>query len=371
LARGGVNRGGVNRGGVDCETWIVTLEGCRRAAYQAGGDFEDRRGRGAGGFQEMAAMATRSVATVLGGSGFIGRYVVKRLAAQGHVVRVAVRHPEAALFLKPMGAVGQIVPLYAPIQNEAAVHRAVDGADLVVNLVGILAERRAGDFQRIHAEGAGRVARLAAATGGARLVHISAIGADPASPARYASSKGAGEQAVREAFPAATILRPSVLFGPEDALFNRFGGMARLMWVMPVVAGATRFQPVYVGDVADAVMAGLRRNAPGATFELGGPRVLTMRELLAYVLAETGRHRRLVTVPMWVARLQAALLEHLPGKLLTRDQLLMLQRDSVVAPGAPGLADLGIVPTPMDLVVPGYLRRFRPGGGRRSDLAAA
>ncbi len=316
-------------------------------------------------------MATRSVATVFGGSGFIGRYVVKRLALQGHVVRVAVRDPEAALFLKPMGVVGQIVPLYAPIQHEAEAHRAVDGADLVVNLVGILAERRDGDFQRIHAEGAERVARLAAATGVARLVQVSAIGADPAGPARYAMSKAAGEQAVRAAFPAATILRPSVVFGPEDALFNRFGTMAQLLWAMPVIAGATRFQPVYVGDVADAVVAGLCEDAPGVTFELGGPRVLSMRELLVYVLEQTGRRRPLVPVPGWLARLQAAVLERLPGRLLTRDQLLMLQRDNVVAAGAPSLADLGIVPTPMELVVPAYLRRFRPGGGRRVDLAAA
>jgi NADH dehydrogenase len=285
------------------------------------------------------------------------------------VVRVAVRYPEAALFLKPMGAVGQIVPLYAPVQHEAAVQRAVEDADLVVNLVGILAERRAGDFQRIHAEGAGRVARLAAAAGVARLVQVSAIGADPASRSKYASSKAAGEQAVRAAFPAATILRPSVVFGPEDGLFNRFATMVQRLPVMPVVAGTTRFQPVYVGDVADAVIAGLQREAAaGATYELGGPRVLSMRELLAYILAETGRRRRLMTVPMWLAKLQAAVLEHLPGKLLTRDQLLMLQRDNVVTAGAPGLAELGIVPTPIDLVVPAYLRRFRPGGGRRVDL---
>jgi NADH dehydrogenase len=317
-------------------------------------------------------MATRSVATVFGGSGFIGRYVVKRLAARGRVVRVAVRDPEAALFLKPMGAPGQIVPLYAPIQHEAHVHRAVDGADLVVNLVGILAERRRGDFQRVHAEGAGRVARLAAATGATRLVQLSAIGADPASPSGYARSKAAGEQAARAAFPAAAILRPSVVFGPEDALFNRFATIARLSWFMPVFAGATRFQPVYVGDVADAVMAGLTRlDAAGATYELGGPRVLSMKELLAYVLEETGRHRPLLPVPMAIARLQAAVLEHLPGKLLTRDQLLMLQRDNLVAAGMPGLAELGIVPTPMDLVVPAYLRRFRPGGGGRPHLASA
>ena len=318
-------------------------------------------------------MATRSVATVFGGSGFIGRYVVKRLAAKGFVVRVAVRDPEAALFLKPMGVVGQIVPLYAPVELEADVQRAVAGAELVVNLAGILAERRSGDFQRVHAEGAGRVARLAAAAGVARLVHVSAVGADPASPAQYGTSKAAGEQAVRAAFPAAAILRPSVVFGTEDALFNRFAVMAQLLpLVMPVICGATRFQPVYVGDVADAVMAGLMRtDAAGVTYELGGPRVLTMRELLTYVLVETGRHRRPVSIPLGLVRLKAAVLERLPGKLLTRDQLRMLERDNVVAPGAPGLAELGIVPTPMELVVPGYLERYCRGGRRRSGLAAA
>ena len=204
-------------------------------------------------------MATRSVATVFGGSGFIGRYVVKRLAHKGFVVRVAVRDPEAALFLKTSGAVGQIVPLFASVENEATVHRAVDGAGLVVNLVGILAEGRKGDFQRVHAEGAGRVARLAAAAGVERLVHVSAIGADPGSPSAYGTSKAAGEQAVHAAFPDATILRPSIVFGPEDQFFNRFAALARLSPVMPVISGATRLQPVYVGDVADATMAALAR----------------------------------------------------------------------------------------------------------------
>jgi uncharacterized protein YbjT (DUF2867 family) len=316
-------------------------------------------------------MATRSVATVFGGSGFIGRYVVKRLAARGHVVRIAVRDPEAALFLKTAGVVGQVVPLYAPVQREEDVRRAVEGADLVVNLVGILAERRSGDFQRVHAEGAGRVARLAAAAGTTRLVHLSALGADPASPSRYGSSKAEGEQAVRAAFPAATILRPSLVFGPEDELFNRFATMAQRLLVMPVVCGATRFQPVYVGDVADAVLAGLtREDAAGKLFELVGPRVLSMRELLAYVLELTGRHRPLVPVPMGIARLQAAVLEHLPGKLLTRDQLRMLGRDNLPAADAPGLTALGVVPTPMDLVVPEYLARYRPGG-RKAGLATA
>ena len=311
-------------------------------------------------------MATRNVATVFGGSGFIGRYVVKRLAHKGFVVRVAVRDPEAALFLKTAGAVGQIVPLFTSVQDEAAVHRAVDGAGLVVNLVGILAESRPGDFQRVHAEGAGRVARLAAASGVEHVVHVSAIGADPTSPSLYGASKAAGEQAVQAAFPGATILRPSIVFGPEDNFFNRFAAMARLSPVMPVIAGATKLQPVYVGDVADAVMAALARgDAGGKLYELGGPRVWSFRELLAYILRETGRRRPMMDVPMGIARLQARFLEMVPGKPLTRDQLLMLSRDNVVAPGAPGLPELGLVPTPVELVVPGYLRRFQPGGGNR------
>ena len=311
-------------------------------------------------------MATRSVATVLGGSGFIGRYVVKRLAQNGFVVRVAVREPIQAGFLKPMGAVGQIVPLAAPITDEAAVHRAVAGSELVVNLVGILAERRSGDFNRVHAEGAGRVARIAAAANVLRLVHLSAIGADPAGPSRYATSKAAGEAAVRAGFPAATILRPSIVFGLEDQFFNRFAQMAQLLPVMPVIAGDTRFQPVYVGDVADAVMACLGRvDTSGAVFELGGPRVWAFRELLAYILQETARRRPMINVPPGIARLQATLGELLPWKPFTRDQLLMLQKDNVVASGVPGLPELGIVPTPVELIVPTYLRRFRPGGGRR------
>jgi NADH dehydrogenase len=314
-------------------------------------------------------MATRNVATVFGGSGFIGRYVVKRLAQKGFVVRVAVRDPEAALFLKTAGAVGQIVPLFAAVDNEATVHRAVEGASAVVNLVGILSEGRSGDFQRIHAEGAGRIARLAAATGVERLVHLSAIGADPASPSAYGTSKAAGEAAVRAAFPTATILRPSIVFGPEDRFFNRFAALARLSPVMPVIAGDTRLQPVYVGDVADAIMAVLaRRDAAGHTYELGGPRVWTFRELLAYILQETHRRRMLLNLPMGLARLQARCLELVPGKPLTRDQLLMLSRDNVVAEGADGLAALGIVATPVELIVPGYLRRFQPGGGRRRVL---
>jgi uncharacterized protein YbjT (DUF2867 family) len=314
-------------------------------------------------------MATRSVATVFGGSGFIGRYVVKRLAHKGFVVRAAVRDPERALFLKPMGGVGQVVPLYASLTNEATVHRAVEGADLVINLVGLLAERRPGDFQLIHAEGAGLIARLSAAAGVARVVHVSAIGADPGAASRYAASKGIGEGLVREAFSAVTILRPSLVFGPEDHLFNRFASMARLLPFMPVMCGDTRFQPVYVGDVADAIVAALSRpDAAGAVYELGGPRVWRFRELLAYILDVTGRRRRMVDIPMGLARLQARIMELLPGKPLTRDQLLMLQSDNVVGPEVPGLQELGVVATPVESVVPLYLRRFQSGGGRRPTL---
>ena len=310
-------------------------------------------------------METRSVATVFGGSGFVGRYVVKRLAAAGYVTRVAVRDTEGAMFLRPMGRVGQIVPMYASLAHEATLARAVEGANVVVNLVGILAERRSGDFTRIQADGAGHIARLAAIAGVSRMVQVSAIGADPASPSRYASSKAAGEAAVRAALPAATILRPSLVFGAEDQFFNRFAAMAQLLPFMPVIAGDTKMQPVYVGDVADAVMAGLTRvETAGKLFELGGPRVWTVREILAYILAETRRRRPLVDIPMGLARFQASIAEKLPTKPFTRDQLLLLSRDNVAAPGMPGLAELGILPTPVEMVVPEYLDRYRPGGGK-------
>ena len=313
-------------------------------------------------------MATRSVATVFGGSGFLGRYIVRRLAAEGHVVRIAVRHPANANALRVMGRVAQIVPLYASLTDEATVARAVEGSSIVVNLVGILAEAKAGDFTRLHEQGAARIARLAANAGVARLVQMSAIGADPDSPAAYGRSKAAGEAAVREAFPDATILRPSLVFGPEDAFFNRFGAMARLSPVIPVFSGATRMQPVYAGDVADAVRAVVAEHAPaGGLYELGGPKVWSFRELLAWMMAEMRRTRLLVAVPPGIARIQAALLEHVPGKPLTRDQLAMLSRDNVVSEGAAGLDTLGIIPTPVELVVPSYLDRYRPGGGRKTN----
>ncbi len=316
-------------------------------------------------------MSTRSVATVFGGSGFIGRYVTKRLAAAGHVVRVAGRDTERAKDLMMAGRVGQVVPLYVSLSNEAAIHRAVEGADMVVNLVGILAERRPGDFQRVQAEGAGRIAAAAASAGVGRMVQISAIGADPGSPSLYARTKAAGEAAVHAAMPGAAILRPSIVFGPEDQFFNRFGAMAMTLPVMPVIEGDTRFQPVYVGDVADAVIASLTQDgAVGRTYELGGPRIYTFRELLTYILHETRRRRYLWTVPPGLARWQARIGELVPGKPLTRDQLLMLAHDNVASPEMPGLTDLGITPTPIELIVPGYVDRYRPGGGKREAVPA-
>jgi uncharacterized protein YbjT (DUF2867 family) len=314
-------------------------------------------------------MATRRVATVFGGSGFIGRYVVKRLAQQGYIVRVAVRDPEAALFLKPMGAVGQVVPLYASVMNEPAVHRAIEGAEIVINLVGALTESRTASFQAVHAEGGERIARIAAASRVSRLIQVSAIGADPNSPSRYAATKGMAEQAVRAAFADVTILRPSLVFGLEDKFFNRFAEIARLAPFMPVICGDTKMQPVFVSDVADAVMAALGSSAArGKIYELGGPRVWTFREILGFILKQTRRDKKLVDIPMGIARLQANILQYVPGKPFTPDQLLLLSNDNVVASGALGLADLGVSPTPVELVVPAYLSRYQPGGGRRPTM---
>jgi NADH dehydrogenase len=319
-------------------------------------------------------MAARNV-TIFGGSGFIGRYLVQRLARQGWIVRVAVRHPDRALFLKPMGAVGQITPVAASLRHEASIATAVAGADAVVNLVGILHEgsmpariffpRAVQRFGDIHADGAGRVARAARAAGARTFVQMSALGADPGSPAAYARSKAAGEQAVRAAFPMAAIVRPSVVFGPEDDFLNRFATMARFLPALPLIGGGeTRFQPIYVGDVADALLRLVEDPATaGKTYELGGPRSYSFRAILELLLREIGRRRLLVPLPFAVASLQAFFLEWLPVPPLTRDQVQLLKRDNVVSPGALTLADLGIRPTAMEAVIPSYLARYRPGGG--------
>jgi uncharacterized protein YbjT (DUF2867 family) len=302
--------------------------------------------------------------TVVGGAGFIGRYVVKRLAREGAVVTVASRHASEALFLKPMGDVGQIALLDANLSDDAALAAAIAGADAVVCSVGILYERWSQRFDAIHHQGPARLARLAAAAGVRHLVHVSAIGADAASPSAYGRSKAAGELAVRAAFPGATILRPSILFGPEDEFFNRFAAMAKVSPVLPLIGGGTtRFQPVYVGDVADAVVAALELpDAAGKTYELGGPKAYSFRELMVLLLAEIDRKRSLMSLPIGLATLEASILEWLPKPPLTRDQVKLLQRDNVVAPGAAGFAELGLTPTSLELILPTYMDRFRRHG---------
>ncbi|MBP0446263.1 complex I NDUFA9 subunit family protein [Roseomonas sp. SSH11] len=307
----------------------------------------------------------RRVAVVFGGTGFIGRHVVQRLAQRDYVVRVVTRAPEAARPLMTQGLVGQIVPLAAGPLDDGHVARAVAGANVAVNLVGILAEKREGDFARIHGALPGRVARHATAAGVGHLVHLSAIGADSAAESLYARSKAQGEAEVLAAFPTATILRPSIVFGPGDSFFNRFAGMARFLPVLPVVGGETRFQPVYVGDVADAIMAALERpDAAARVYELGGPRAASFRALMEYMLGVIRRRRRVVELPEGLARFQAGLTGWMPNPPLTRDQLLLLKKDNVVAADRPGLRDLGIEPKAMETILPGYLARFRRGGGQ-------
>jgi NADH dehydrogenase len=302
--------------------------------------------------------------TVLGASGFIGRSIVKRLAAQGAVIAAVSRHASAARYLRPMGDVGQIALVDADLGNDAALAAVLAGANAVVNTVAILYERGRQTFDALHHRLPARLGALAKSAGVKHLVHLSAIGADPASPAAYGRSKAAGEEALRAAFPEAVILRPSVVFGPDDAFFNRFAALARVSPALPLIGGGTtRFQPVYVGDVADAVLAALEReDAAGRIFELGGPEVFTFRQLMELLLREIGRKRLLLPVPFPLAALEALWLERLPYPPVTRDQLRMLRRDCVVTPGASGFAELGITPTAVELVLPFYLERFRRGG---------
>jgi uncharacterized protein YbjT (DUF2867 family) len=311
--------------------------------------------------------------TVFGGSGFIGRYVVKRLAARGDVVRVAVRDPVAAAFLKTMGNVGQVVPMRVDIRDAAAVAEAVRGADVVINLVGILYESGRQRFDAVQGEGAERLAAAAKAAGVARFVHVSAIGADAAAESGYARSKAAGEQGVRRHYPDAVILRPSVVFGPEDDFFNRFAAMAQVAPFLPLIGGGTtKFQPVYVGDVAEAIVRVSDLDAAGGkTYELGGPRVASFKELMEFLLAQIGRDRRLLTLGYGLAGMLARFTEILPVPPLTRDQVKLLRRDNVVGAGVPDLRSLGIEPTPMEVVVPQYLEIFRRGGRYAAGRASA
>jgi uncharacterized protein YbjT (DUF2867 family) len=315
----------------------------------------------------MTAIPLETLVTIFGGSGFLGRHVVRALAKLGYRIRVAVRRPELAGHLQPLGRVGQIHAVQANLRYQGSVEAAVRDADLVINLVGILFERGRQRFESVHAFGAEAVA-LAAAAFGARLIHVSALGADARSPSLYARSKAMGESLVLAAVPSAVILRPSILFGPEDAFFNRFAAMARFSPALPLIGGGhTRFQPVFAGDVASAAVAAIEGQArDGATYELGGPEVKSFKELMEFVLATIARKRLLVPIPFGVARLQASLLQLLPKPLLTTDQVELLRRDNIVSAEAKresrSIEALGIDPIAMAAIVPSYLWRFRKAG---------
>ncbi|PLR18875.1 complex I NDUFA9 subunit family protein [Caulobacter zeae] len=312
----------------------------------------------------------QGLVTVFGGSGFVGSQVVRALAKSGYRVRVAVRQPNLAYRMRMLGDVGQIEVIQANVRNAPSVARALEGAEAAVNLVGVLWESGRQQFQSLHAMGAKTVAEQAAAAGVKRLVQVSAIGANADSAAKYARTKAEGEAAVRAAFPTATIVRPSVVFGQDDKFFNKFGQMAASAPALPLVGGgATKFQPVFVGDVAAAIAKIIATpGAQGQTYELGGPAVYSFKELLELVLTETGRARALAPLPWPIAGLvgklgdiQASILPLAPP--LTTDQVALLKAgDNVVAPGAKGLSDLGIVPTAVEAVVPSYLYRYRKGG---------
>ncbi|MSP95166.1 MAG: complex I NDUFA9 subunit family protein [Alphaproteobacteria bacterium] len=312
----------------------------------------------------MTAIPSTKLAVVYGGSGFLGRHIVRALANDGWRIRVAVRHPNTAHFLKPMGRVGSIQIVKTNINNDASVEAAMHGADAVINLVGILVPGGSQRFDAIHIEGARRIARLAAAQGVARLVHISALGAAKDSTARYFRTKAEGEAAVRDAYASATVFRPSLVFGPEDDFFNRFGWLARMSPVLPLIGGGkTRFQPVYVGDVAQAIVQVLAKpETAGKVFELAGPQVYTFKEIMQLVLRETRRKRILLPLPFRIARIQAMFLGLLPKPLLTLDQVRMLATDNVPSDGSLGLRDLGIAPTAAETIIPSYLWRFRKHG---------
>ncbi|GAA6156279.1 complex I NDUFA9 subunit family protein [Pyruvatibacter sp. HU-CL02332] len=314
------------------------------------------------------------IVTVFGGSGFVGRHVVRELAKRGYRVRAAVRHPSLAGFVRTMGLPGQVEAVYADIKDDESVARALSGADMAVNLVGILYESGKQKFEALQAEAAGRIAWSAKAKGVERLVHVSAIGADPESPAKYASSKAEGEAAVLDAFPEAVIMRPSIIFGNGDGFFNRFAAMAKFSPALPLLGGGhTKMQPVYVDDVADAVCTSLEdTSTQGKTYELGGPTVYSFKELMQIVLEETQRKRILAPIPWGIARLQGRILGLLPAPLLTLDQVRMLETDNVVSEEATSqnrtIEDLGITPKSVEAIVPGYLWMYRRQGQYAEDI---
>ncbi|SHL09285.1 NADH dehydrogenase [Roseovarius marisflavi] len=307
--------------------------------------------------------------TIYGGSGFVGRYIARRMAQAGWRVRVAVRRPNEAMHVKPYGVVGQVEPVFCNIRDDASVRAVLTGADAVINCVGTFDRKGRNSFQAIQNEGAARIARLAAEEGVAQLVHISAIGADLESDSAYAQSKAQGEAGVIEYFPNAVILRPSVVFGAEDQFFNRFAGMTRFGPILPVVGAETKFQPVYVDDVAKAAVLGATGKAEPGIYELGGPEVATFRQLMQQMLTVIRRRRLIVNIPFGIASvmggvmdlIQTVTLGLVPAQI-TSDQVKSLRVDNVVASGSRGFADLGITPVAVETVLPDYLWRFRPAG---------
>ncbi|MGR3506505.1 MAG: complex I NDUFA9 subunit family protein [Paracoccaceae bacterium] len=316
--------------------------------------------------------------TIYGGSGFVGRYIARRLAKEGWRVRVAVRRPNEAMHVKPYGTPGQVEPVLCNIRDDASVRAVMQGSDAVVNCVGILAEAGKNRFDAVQAEGPGRVARIAAETGITRMVHISAIGADVGSNSAYARTKALGEQAVLKHMPDAVILRPSIIFGAEDQFFNRFARIAQLGPILPVVGAETLFQPVYVDDVARAAALAVQGKAAPGIYELGGPDVSTFRALMGQMLEVIQRRRMIINIPFPVARLMGFGFDMLnkitlglvPAQI-TRDQVRNLARDNVVGEGAKGFADLGIEPVSLEAVLPDYLWPYRPSGQYAAIKASA
>jgi uncharacterized protein YbjT (DUF2867 family) len=308
------------------------------------------------------------IVTVVGGSGFLGRHVVRALAKRGYLVRVACRRPDLAGHTQPMGTVGQIQAVQANVRFPESIEAAVRGADIVVNLVGILFESGSQTFDEVQAEGAGLVADAARRAGSKGFVHVSAIGADAQSPAAYARTKAAGEQAVAKAFPGAVIMRPSIIFGPEDNFFNMFAGIARLSPILPLIGGGgTLFQPVFVGDVAEAIAIAVDGGAKaGLVYELGGPTQKSFKDILSFIADTIGRRRLFLPVPWFAAEIKGRILGMLPKPLLTYDQVLMLKEDNVVSVAAfkqaRTLQDLGITARSVEAIVPSYLYRFRAAG---------
>jgi len=310
---------------------------------------------------------SHKLVTIIGGSGFLGRHIIRALAKHGYRIRVAVRRPDLAGHVQPLGRVGQIVPVQANVRYPDSLDAACASAYAVINLVGILHRAGPQTFESVHAQGAEAAARAASRAGAAMFIQMSALGANPGSLSAYARTKAEGEVRARDVFPGAIVIRPSIVFGPEDAFFNRFAAMARMSPVLPLIGGGTRFQPVFVGDIAEAIAKLLDRTvADGRVYEFGGPEVYSFRDLMRFTLRTVMRRRLLLPVPFGIAGVMASILQLLPGALLTQDQVLLLQRDNVVSDKAVNegrtLKGLGLVPRDIEAIVPSYLYRYRRAG---------